>query len=69
MVGTAAGVGLGAIADFRYDLAVGDDTLTAAEVTALVELKSPLVRLRGQWVGSTPGGWRPRCGWPISRVS
>ncbi len=54
MVGTAAGVGLGAIADFRYDLAVGDDTLTAAEVTALAELKSPLVRLRGQWVELDP---------------
>ncbi len=53
-VGTSAGVGLGAIADFRYDVAVGDDTLTADEVTALTELKSPLVRLRGQWVELDP---------------
>ena len=54
LVGTSAGVGLGAIADFRYDVAVGDDTLTAEEVTALAELKSPLVRLRGQWVELDP---------------
>jgi non-specific serine/threonine protein kinase len=54
MVGTGGGVGLGAIADFRYDLAVGDDTLTPDEVTALAELKSPLVRLRGQWVELDP---------------
>jgi hypothetical protein len=53
-VGTRAGVGLGAVADFRYDVAVGDDTLTADEVTALAELKSPLVRLRGQWVELDP---------------
>jgi len=54
MVGTSAGIGLGAIADFRYDVAVGDDTLTDDEVTALAELKSPLVRLRGQWVELDP---------------
>ena len=54
MVGTAAGVGLGAIADFRYDVAVGDDTLTVDEMSALSALKSPLVRLRGQWVELDP---------------
>ena len=54
MVGTSAGVGLGAIADFRYDVAIGDDTLTTEEVSALAELKSPLVRLRGQWVELDP---------------
>ena len=54
MVGTSAGIGLGAIADFRYDVAIGDDTLTADEVSALAELKSPLVRLRGQWVELDP---------------
>jgi SNF2 family DNA or RNA helicase len=36
--------------DFRWQLAVGDDTLTDAEIAALVEAKSPLVRVRGQWV-------------------
>ena len=49
-VATAAGVGLRAIAEFRYDLAVGDDVLTADELAELAELKAPLVRLRGQWV-------------------
>jgi hypothetical protein len=53
-VGTGAGVGLGAIADFRYDVALGDDTLSADELTALAELKSPLVRLRGAWVELDP---------------
>ncbi|HEY5978527.1 MAG TPA: DEAD/DEAH box helicase [Microlunatus sp.] len=54
VVGTSGGVGLSAIAEFRYDVAIGDDTLTADELTALAELKSPLVRLRGQWVELDP---------------
>jgi SNF2 family DNA or RNA helicase len=36
--------------DFRWQLAVGDDTLTEAEIAALAAAKAPLVRLRGQWV-------------------
>jgi SNF2 family DNA or RNA helicase len=36
--------------DFRWQLAVGDDTLTAAEIAALAQAKAPLIRLRGQWV-------------------
>ena len=56
-VGTAGRVGLGAIADFRYDVAIGDDTLTVDELSALAELKSPLVRLRGPWVELAPRRW------------
>jgi hypothetical protein len=52
--GGSSGVGFGAIADFRYDLAVGDDTLTADELATLSESKSPLVRLRGQWIELDP---------------
>jgi len=48
--GGSGGVGFGAITDFRYDLAVGDDTLTTDELAELTEAKSPLVRLRGQWI-------------------
>ena len=48
--GGSGGVGFGAIADFRYDLAVGDDTLTVDELAALSDAKSSLVRLRGQWI-------------------
>lgn len=40
--------------DFRWRLAVGDDTLTDAEIAALAEAKAPLVRLRGQWVAVDP---------------
>jgi superfamily II DNA or RNA helicase len=42
--------GLQDLVDFRYDLAVGDQTLDAAELARLARLKIPLVRLRGQWV-------------------
>jgi SNF2 family DNA or RNA helicase len=35
---------------FRYELAVGDDVLSPAEMAELVRLKVPLVRIRGQWV-------------------
>ncbi len=36
--------------DFRWRLAVGDETLTDDEIAALAETKAPLIRLRGQWV-------------------
>ncbi|MGH3207818.1 MAG: DEAD/DEAH box helicase, partial [Trebonia sp.] len=35
---------------FRYDLALGDDVLSAEELAELAERKVPLVRVRGQWV-------------------
>jgi SNF2 family DNA or RNA helicase len=38
------------LVEFRWDLALGDETLTEAEITALAEAKAPLIRLRGQWV-------------------
>jgi SNF2 family DNA or RNA helicase len=42
--------GLADIVAFRYDLALGDDVLTAEELAELAERKVPLVRVRGQWV-------------------
>ena len=45
-----AGFGLNDLVEFRYDLAVGDTTLDAAELAELAQLKIPLVRVRGQWV-------------------
>ena len=50
--GAASGTmfGLDDLVQFRYDLAVGDDTLDPAELAELARLKIPLVRLRGQWV-------------------
>ncbi len=41
---------LDAIADVDWDLALGDDRLTADEIEALATMKAPLVRLRGQWI-------------------
>ncbi len=46
----APGLGLADLVEFRYDLAVGDDALSPAELAELARLKIPLVRLRGQWV-------------------
>lgn len=40
--------------DFRWQLAVGDETLTDEEIAALAESKAPLIRLRGQWVSVDP---------------
>ena len=43
-------LGLADLVDFKYELAIGDETLTAAELAELARLKVPLIRLRGQWV-------------------
>ncbi len=50
VAGRSGVVGFDSIAEFRYDLAVGEDALTTDELAALSESKAPLVRLRGQWV-------------------
>ncbi len=42
------------LVEFRWELAVGDDTLTEDEIAALAETKAPLIRLRGQWVAVDP---------------
>jgi len=49
-VAKEGGFGLESIVDYRWELALGDETLTEDELRALTELKTPLVRLRGQWV-------------------
>jgi len=43
-------LGLADLVDFRYELAIGDQSLSADELTELARLKVPLIRLRGQWV-------------------
>ncbi|MEU8181673.1 DEAD/DEAH box helicase [Micromonospora sp. NPDC049047] len=53
--GTDAGVGLDALVDYRWEIALGDQPLSAEELAALAELKTPLVRLRGRWVELDPG--------------
>jgi SNF2 family DNA or RNA helicase len=47
---TSSGFDLKAMVDFRWDLALGDDTIDEAELEELARLKTPLVRLRGRWV-------------------
>ncbi|GAA4067829.1 DEAD/DEAH box helicase [Nonomuraea soli] len=47
---TSQGFGLRQLVDFKVELAVGDATITEAELTELARLKVPLVRVRGQWV-------------------
>ena len=41
---------LDAIVKFDWEIALGDTRLTESELKALAELKSPLVKFRGQWV-------------------
>ncbi|NHO82276.1 DEAD/DEAH box helicase [Micromonospora sp. CMU55-4] len=54
-VATSAGkLGLDALVDYRWALALGDQPLTAEELASLADLKSPLVRLRGRWVELDP---------------
>lgn len=54
VVASASRFGRDQLVDFRWELAVGDDTLTADEIAALAETKAPLIRLRGQWVAVDP---------------
>ncbi|MEV1156115.1 SNF2-related protein [Micromonospora chokoriensis] len=53
--GAEAGVGLDALVDYRWEVALGDQPLSAEELAALAEMKTPLVRLRGRWVELDPG--------------
>jgi hypothetical protein len=50
----APGIGKEGLVDFDWQLAVGEHTLTDAEVADLVDAQQPLVRLRGQWMQVDP---------------
>jgi superfamily II DNA or RNA helicase len=43
-------LGYEGIVDYRWQVAIGDQSLTLEELTELARLKAPLVRLRGRWV-------------------
>lgn len=47
---TETAVGMSGLVSYRWELALGDVVLTPAEMSRLVQSKSDLVRLRGQWV-------------------
>ena len=44
------GLSLADVVSFDWQVALGEERLTLEELTALADLKSPLVRVRGQWV-------------------
>jgi non-specific serine/threonine protein kinase len=48
------GLNLDTLVDYRWELALGDERLTAEELEELARLKVPLVRLRGRWVELDP---------------
>ncbi|WSG08438.1 SNF2-related protein [Micromonospora sp. NBC_01739] len=54
VTGAGERVGLTALVDYRWEIALGDQPLTAEELAHLAELKTPLVRLRGRWVELDP---------------
>ena len=49
----AGGLALGDLISFEWKIALGGEPLTWAELQALAEMKSSLVRVRGQWVEVT----------------
>ena len=54
VVAKASKFGRNQLVEFRWELAIGDDTLTEDEIAALADTKAPLIRLRGQWVALDP---------------
>ncbi|MGH8900833.1 MAG: DEAD/DEAH box helicase, partial [Egibacteraceae bacterium] len=51
----------GLLTGFRWEIALGDETLSAQEFEAIVAAKVPLVRWRDRWVRVDPG-WSERIG-------
>jgi SNF2 family DNA or RNA helicase len=54
VVAKASKFGRNQLVEFRWELAIGDDTLTEDEIAALADTKAPLIQLRGQWVAIDP---------------
>jgi SNF2 Helicase protein len=46
----AAGLSMESLVNFDWQVALGDENLSREELTALAKLKTPLVKMRGQWV-------------------
>jgi len=47
-------LGLEGLCDYRYEVALGDEHLSAKELADLARLKAPLVSVRGRWVELRP---------------
>lgn len=54
VVAGASRLDLDALVTFRWEVALGDQALTAEEFRALIALKRPLVQWRGEWVVLDP---------------
>src|SRR5690606_17120051 len=54
LVAGRAGIDRAGLVEVDWELALGDEPLTPAELAELTALKAPLVRLRGQWVEVDP---------------
>ncbi|WP_304455399.1 DEAD/DEAH box helicase [Nocardiopsis sp. YSL2] len=55
------------LVDFDHRVAIGGTELTREELDALVRLKSPLVRMRGEWVHVDPARLRRAAAWAADR--
>ena len=49
-----SGLSLETLVHFDWELALGEEKISKAELAALARLKTPLVKLRGQWVEVNP---------------
>jgi SNF2 family DNA or RNA helicase len=47
---SGGGIGVDQLCDFRWEVVLGGEPLSRAELEELAALKMPLVRVRGQWV-------------------
>ena len=47
---SVGGIGVDQLCDVRWDVVLGGETLSEAELEELAALKRPLVRVRGEWV-------------------
>lgn len=47
---TGGGLTLDRIAQFDWEVALGDEKMSITELRALAKMKAPLVRVRGQWI-------------------
>jgi len=45
-----AGLSLNALLNFQWQVSIGGEKITLAELRALAKLKAPLVKFRGQWI-------------------
>jgi superfamily II DNA or RNA helicase len=46
--------GIEGLLEFRWEVAIGGEALTAEEIAVLAEAKRPMIRLRGRWVTVDP---------------